>query len=267
MSEQVAIIVPFYKTELSEYESIALEQCFRVLSKHTIIAIKPKKLVLPSRVTAYPFSEVISFEDKYFAGIGGYNELMMSELFYGRFLKWEYVLIHQLDAFVFKDELEYWCANGGDYIGAPWIRRKKYSTWAKGLYSVILQKLSRRYNLKKHGLPNKYQFDDMTGNGGFSLRRTKIFHELCIRFRKKIEEYNQQPIHQYNEDVFWSIEVNRKQKMLKIPDWKTALKFSVEFHPARALALNNNQLPFGCHAWDLNVEFWRPIFEKYGYVV
>lgn len=29
----------------------------------------------------------------------------------------------------------------------------------------------------------------------------------------------------YNEDIFWSLEVNRKKERLKIPDWKEALRF------------------------------------------
>ena len=69
----------------------------------------------------------------------------------------------------------------------------------------------------------------------------------------------------FNEDVFWSLEVNRKKKQLKIPDYKKALCFSIEFKPEHAFALNKNHLPFGCHAWDCYIDFWRPVFKNIGY--
>lgn len=265
MKEQAVIIIPFYKTGLTDYEMIALEQCFKVLGSHTIVAIKPGKLTLPQKAVAYAFKEVISFDDHFFESIHGYNELMLSEKFYGRFLAWEYMLIYQLDAFVFRDELDYWCKKDMDYIGAPWIRRKDYPHWGKALFSVTMQYLSRRFNLKKHGLPGKRQFDNTVGNGGFSLRRTQKFHNLCISLAADISRYNKLKVHQYNEDAFWSIEVNRKSKVLKKPDYKEALKFSFELHPERAYRLNNSELPFGCHAWDVYIDFWIPIFEQLGY--
>jgi hypothetical protein len=265
MAGQAAVIIPFYKNDLTDHELIALEQCFRILNDHTIIAIKPHKLILTQKASAYPFSQVISFDDKYFANIHGYNELMLSDVFYGRFLEWEYMLIYQLDAFVFKDELDYWCQKNMDYIGAPWIRREDYRTWAKAFFSLALQHISRRFNLKKYGVPGRKQFDNNVGNGGFSLRRTQKFHDLCISLRPKIEKYNTMQVHEYNEDAFWSIEVNRKSKVLKKPHYLEALKFAVEFFPTRAFVLNNEQLPFGCHAWEKYPDFWGPIFAHYGY--
>nr|WP_221391681.1 DUF5672 family protein [Dyadobacter sp. NIV53] len=52
---------------------------------------------------------------------------------------------------------------------------------------------------------------------------------------------------------------------MKIPDYKEALFFSFENNPEESLKHTKNQLPFGCHAWDLHLNFWRPHFEKYGY--
>ena len=48
--------------------------------------------------------------------------LMLSPFFYESFLDFKYVLIHQLDVFIFKDELNYWCNQNYDYIGAPWFK-------------------------------------------------------------------------------------------------------------------------------------------------
>ena len=262
---KVVVIIPFYRDTISAYEQIAIDQCETVLSNYPIIAIKPESLVLPAATEKYAFSKTVSFDDKYFKGIKGYNSLMLSDLFYRKFLDYDYILIYQLDAFVFKDELDFWCRQGYDYIGAPWIRNKIYPNIVKELASRFLFKVHTRFDLKKNGLPTKKQFDNKVGNGGFSLRRVKKFYEISIKMRGGIEKYLQRDEHEYNEDAFWSIEVNRSKKRLKIPSYIVGLKFSMEIFPYRAFNINNEQLPFGCHAWDIHLDFWRPVFKQYGY--
>ncbi|MCJ8208434.1 hypothetical protein MUY27_01855 [Mucilaginibacter sp. RS28] len=262
---QSVVIIPFYKDTLNTNEEISLQQCEKILSPHIKIAIKPRSLTLPKKVSSLiKLNGVVNFDDHFFAGIAGYNRLMLSQDFYGQFLDYECLLIYQTDAFVFKDELDYWCSQGWDYIGAPWIRRKDDGA-IKAAVTGIQQAVSTQFNLKKNGVPNKYQFDNKVGNGGFSLRRVNKFHELCGTEKGRIETYLAQTAHQYNEDAFWSVEANRKKMLLKIPDWQTALRFSFEIYPERALRLNNGELPFGCHDWDQYPEFWRPIFESQGY--
>jgi hypothetical protein len=175
------------------------------------------------------------------------------------------MLIYQLDAFVFKNDLDYWCNKKYDYIGAPWLREFPYIDFIKAIKSKIQHKTHTRFNILKDGLPSPLQFENRVGNGGFSLRRVSKFHELCLSMHDRIEAYLNRIEHQYNEDAFWSIEVNRKKRMLNIPSLKMGLKFSTEHFPKRALQLNNNELPFGCHAWDKQLSFWRPIFKQYGY--
>lgn len=268
MSEinKAAVVIPFYKDTLTNYESIALQQCFKILHNYTIIAVKPEKLTLPADAAKYPFTKTVSFDDDYFKDIQGYNRLMLDAAFYKEFLDHEYILIYQLDAFVFTDDLTNWCNQGFDYIGAPWIRPVKQGFF-KSIKNHIQNYFHVRFNLQKGGLPSPKQVINRVGNGGFSLRRTAIFYELCLKHADRINAYNNLESHYYNEDVFWSIEINRRQKVLKIPYYKKALKFAFEFHPHRALIMNNNELPFGCHAWDLYIDFWRPIFKERGYNV
>lgn len=265
MNKKVAVIIPFYKEKLLHNESVALQQCFKVLGSHTIIAIKPERLALPATITQYPFFKIASFNDSFFADVHGYNRLMLSVGFYETFIDYEYILLYQLDAFVFKDELLYWCNQGFDYIGAPWIKPFVFPH----VFDIVKSKLQShyyaRFNVLVDGLPSLKQFNYKVGNGGFSLRKTAVLLNLCIKLNTKIEEYNEQESHLFNEDVFWSIEVNRRRKILKIPKYRKALRFSFELHPKIALQINNNNLPFGCHAWNLKIEFWRPIFKEIGY--
>lgn len=267
VEKKAAIIIPFYKDELVHNESVALQQCFKILGNHNIIAIKPEKLVLPVAVTKYPFYKTTAFSDDFFTDVQGYNRLMLSAEFYNAFIDYEFILIYQLDAFVFKDELLYWCSLGFDYIGAPWIEPYIFPNVFEIVRAKIQAYYFARFNIQVNGLPSHKQLKYKVGNGGFSLRRTKKFYELCIKMRDKIEEYNKQESHLFNEDVFWSLEVNRRHKVLKKPGYKKALQFSFELHPKEALYINNNLLPFGCHAWNMKKDFWRSILKEAGYDV
>ena len=266
MSKKVAIIIPFYKDGLLHTESVSLQQCFKVLGSHDIIAIKPESLGLPAEIIQYPFYKITAFQDEFFAGVQGYNRLMLSAGFYNAFIDYDYILIYQLDAFVFKDDLLYWCNEGFDYIGAPWIGPKFPNIFRSVKIRLQLYYYTR-FNIQFKGLPSLKQVKYKVGNGGFSLRRTEIFSALCTEMADKITEYNKRDSYLFNEDVFWSVEVNRKHKILKIPEYQKALEFSFELHPKTALQINNNRLPFGCHDWDLKVEFWRPIFKDAGYSI
>ena len=267
MLKQVAVVIPFYRDTISAYEQVALQQCERVLSNYPKIAIKPASLTLPDVAGIIALAQTTSFNNDYFKSIAGYNRLMLSAEFYEQFTEYEYILVYQADAFVFRDGLSQWCSQDWDYIGAPWIRRATVKNPLKGLTLKVQQLLSTKFDLEKRGVPNKYQFENRVGNGGLSLRRVKPFYDICVSMQPQIETYLAETAHQYNEDAFWSIEVNRNKKVLNIPDWKTGLKFAFETYPQHAYNLNGQQLPFGCHDWDRYADYWRPIFKDFGYEI
>src|ERR1700744_1519211 len=121
--KKAAVVIPVYKTQLSAYEKVSLKQCKDILGDHPVIFAKPVSLNIDGLISVTGFQSV-SFDDHYFESVHGYNELMMAEEFYKSFSDYEYILIYQLDAFVFSDQLDYWCDQDYDYIGAPWLREK-----------------------------------------------------------------------------------------------------------------------------------------------
>ena len=264
MNNTAAIVIPLYKSQLSKLEEISIRQCFKILSQHKIIAIKPQNISLSEY--DFEFDEIISFDHNFFQNIEGYNKLMLSSNFYEKFLQYTFILIYQPDAFVFKDELSYWCNQGYDYIGAPWLRYAAYPDLIKRIKNQTRSFLHLKRNIKQPNtdLPTNFQFENRVGNGGFSLRNTKKFYDICLQDQKEIEFYNNRSEHYFNEDVFWSIEVNRKANRLKIPGYKQAIHFAIENSCLHAFDLTKGNLPFGCHAWDRNLEFWKSIFEKEG---
>ncbi|AFK04056.1 hypothetical protein Emtol_2923 [Emticicia oligotrophica DSM 17448] len=267
----VCVIIPIYQDKLSQFEQISLSQGMRVLGHYPIIVVKPQTLNLSLLQEQYPQITFESFDDSFFKSTLTYNRLLLSEEFYSRFLAHEFMLIYQLDAFVFRDELEYWCQQGYDYIGAPWRIEIDFDSKIKELIWHFKRKIALWFDLKEelHGKygPKEIIMKRAVGNGGFSLRRTKKLLSLIPKNKAKIEEYLEKvKTHPaYNEDMFWGIEMNRFWPNLRIPNWRTALKFGVEHLPQKAFQLNGG-LPFGCHAWDIyETEFWKKEIEKFGY--
>ncbi|WP_018631235.1 DUF5672 family protein [Niabella aurantiaca] len=265
MSNRVAVVIPVYKTTLEAYEEASLKQCCKILGDHSLFLIRPEGLEL---TTYTPFLKenryrVETFPSHFFRDIKGYNNLMLSAEFYERFLDYDFILIYQLDAFVFKDELLIWCEQGFDYIGAPWIERDK---WKHRIRSYLHHRSNRKQ--PNSMLPTIWQFYNRVGNGGFSLRRVEKFYNLCKSERALIDFYNANNESKFfNEDVFWSLEVNRKKKRLHIPGYRIAVHFSIEQQPELAMKFMKNDLPFGLHGLNVYPDFWRPYIRQAGYAI
>ena len=228
MQKKVAVVIPIYKNKWEEKEKMALNQALSILSKYDIIAVSPKSLILDESI----FFKVERFEELYFCSVKSYNRLMLSRDFYRCFYQYEYILIYQLDAFVFSDRLLYFCNLGYDYIGAPWLH---------GMFN---------YKDTEHAIW-------YVGNGGLSLRRVDSFIQIIDKINRL--DYNRIE----NEDLFFSSLISEH---FHVAPMEVALKFAFERQVKRCFKENNYELPFGCHAWErYNVKFWKPYIEEYGF--
>ncbi len=253
----VKIVIPIYKPQLSDLEVRSLEQAYNVFLNHILVVIKPESLDLSLLQSQYPRLTIESFDDSFFKGISSYNRLMLSTCFYERFLDSDYILIYQLDAYVFKDELNEWCNKKYDYIGAPWLQRPIYR-----LPLVRHSLHALRFIGKKLGKPNRQYLNNRVGNGGLSLRKVQSHYKVTLSHKKRIDFFlTQKRSHFYNEDVFWATEINKKKIIFHYPDVQEALKFSFDKYPDLCYKLNGNKLPFGCHSWYKRKmkKFWQPI--------
>lgn len=228
--KQVTVVIPVYKTVLSDHEKISLDRAKNVFSAYDIWLIVPEALDIGCECEVH----VKKFNDYYFQSVDTYSELLLSIDFYNAFYEYKYMLIYQLDAFVFYDNLEYFCSLGYDYIGAPWI---------DGIPVKIRNK-------------TKVLF---VGNGGLSLRNIHSTINLLKNFREEAQNYKGP------EDFFFSYHDSCDFRVASV---KEALKFSFELKNKRCFLLNKKKLPFGCHAWErYNIQFWKPYIENYGYKI
>lgn len=250
----VAVIIPLYKTGLTGEENMSLARAFRILGSHPVIGAVPESLGTDILKEKWPAFEFRRFPDSCFTSVSAYNRLVLSEEFYSRFQDFGYILIYQLDAYVFSDELDFWAGKGYDYIGAPWIPMKdKYLTPAGRLWLDISSRLRKSDGRHTH---NSFLYH--VGNGGLSLRRTGRFLELVGKYRDKIQADLSDDSKLYPEDLWLHYEL-KGQDRLSVPSWKEALGFAFEQNPETSFRLNGGRLPFGCHAWyhpDYR-EFWK----------
>lgn len=267
--QRVCVTIPVYQDKISAYEQIAMDQCFKVLGDYDIIFIVPVRLQF--FIAQHPYcvsgkATYITFDNDFFTDIPAYNKLMKSTVFYKSFFAYEFLLIYQLDAFVFRDELMAWCDLGYDNIGAPFFDGHDYATADSRIVGQ--------------------------GNGGFCLRNVMACYLVVTKIRKlnyhkeytdnirpglrKIYRYFKhnwvynysrfpfQPI--INEDRFWADVIPAKFKDFKVPEPTVSVAFSFEVNPGVLYEINNRKLPFGCHAWwRYDLDFWKPFIRTYGY--
>lgn len=266
-SKTVAVVVPAYnRSEFTPDEEISFRHLEHFLGKYDKYLVVPQSLAIER--SGYQISR---FADSFFGSAIANAKLMLSRQFYERFADYKYVLIYQLDALVFSDQLLEWCDTDLDYVGAPWLASPD-SPWV--------------------GLPR-------VGNGGFSLRKVHSFLRVidsdrywidpdeywasfCAgkptylqwlnwprkvfkgirRFngvQRELSQWHLRPDGTKNEDHFWSDRAVHYDPSFRVASFEVGLKFAFEVVPQHCFELNHRELPFGCHAWPrYDRSFWEP---------
>ncbi len=230
MIKEVAVVIPMYKKELSELEKISLTQGMKIFRNYDVFLMMPYSLKFYGNIGGI---KEIRFEDKWFASSQTYSGLLMKKEFYKAFEKYKYILIYQLDAFIFEDKLMHFCSLGYDYIGAPWLSGLHYFLDSRHVIWHV-------------------------GNGGLSLRNVSKCEELLEKKHSSCQMY-------INEDIFFSM---GNSDDFKVAPVKTALEFAFETEVKRCFEANGEKIPFGCHAWEKwDLAFWKPYIECCGYKI
>ncbi len=267
-SARAVVLIIAHKAALDPLEKISLIQCYRVLGRHPIRVVCPRGMNVDAYREVVPKIAFDFISPKWQRTYAGFNRLKVLPFLYRRYRAFEFILFYELDAFVFRDELDAWCQRGYDYVGAPWF------DGVSGLRS------------SKVGV----------GNGGFSLRRveamlkvTRSFRWLDSPLRIAREKYwsKKRRIRGFasmllnatvrnntfswfnnwrgHEDVFWGEKVPQLFPWFRLAPPEEAARFSFEEHPRR-LHAEVGGLPFGCHAWaKYDPDYWRPYIQAAGY--
>lgn len=229
----VVIVVPIYKAEMNITEKISFQQLFRVLTDYNIVFVSPQRMKSFCDKQHY---NTVFFDDRFFKSTATYSELLISEDFYSLFANYKYMLIYQLDAYVFRDELLDFCNLGYDYIGAPVPR--KLGEWGTVRARV--------------------------GNGGLSLRKISSVRRILGDMPKICNESGLGELFYKHEDLFFGYCGAQSNIEFSVPDIKTAMRFAVDDDVCHIFQRMNDgtvEIPFGCHGWSRKNTY--PIWRKF----
>jgi len=237
-----AVVIPFHRSQLRHLEVVALARCRKILGLHPRYLAIPRGMDTSALCAVDADLRVLEFDPGWFGSAVGYNLLCRNAGFYRSFVGHDFLLLYQLDAYVFSDQLPAWCDRGYDYIGAPWLHHEfqmhSRKTWTK---STLLRPFLRQ-----------------VGNGGFSLR--------CIRTMRSASFWLwplSWLLRSIPEDVFWAHVGARLWPGFRIASVDEALRFAWDAAPAECAARCEGRLPFGVHAWNTDhLEYWKDRIEE-----
>ena len=270
VSQRAAVVVPMStRDELLPEEQISLLHLRRHLDNYD------KYLVAPRRSDVeFPGFKTLKFAPRFFGSVAAHNHLLMWRPFYESFQDYTYILIYHLDSLVFADHLQYWCEQGWDYIGAPWLPCDA-TPWVQearvGNGGFTLMNVQSAINVlyERHRQnPDTVWADIVTSRSAKLAPVFKVMERISAAFPAwsslaRVVNYwraTQQPsFYGSNSDWFWSTESTRYLPSFRVASVQDGLRFAFEAAPRTCYEMNGRQLPFGCHAWmKFDPEFWKP---------
>ena len=217
------VVVPLYKTEFTDNEKYCLLSVKRNYDASIVYYICPQSLDTSNIISDE--THIVRLEDKWFKNIHEYSLMCLSSWFYERFSRYDYMLIHQTDAYTVKNDIDYFISLGYDYYGAPWG--------------------NVGWNRNRNG-ETCY-----VGNGGYSLRNIKRMIEIVNEIPENIKtsSFN-------NEDNVLCIMYS---KLIKCCPIDIAYKFAWE----TAYPQDKSILPSGFHKlWRYNKKLWDDVLSN-----
>ena len=269
----VKVVIPVYKKDLSAEEQHSLRQCCSILKNYqlALVTYPECNLTIYNKIlqAANVDYTIELFDRSYFYSVQSYNCLLLNYDFYLRFNTFDYILIYQLDGFVFKDELTEWCNKGFDYIGAPWFA--KYKSYEDGhpLYKVgnggvSLRKVSSFLKRFDEIMPLSifpFYIKNIRKKGIVKMSIKTTIMLVLLLFSKKTVGYYLRSYtdNRINEDCFWADGLSNTKLALTIPSVTEAAHFCIEKSPSYLFDIIGGKLPFACHAYEKYEfdEFWK----------
>lgn len=250
---QPIVVVPVHKPDPDLAEVVSIRNCGIVFEGRRICFVAPEQLDLRKYQALVPNAGQIRVPSQWMASIRAYNSMMISPQFFERVKNFSHVLVHEPDAIALRDELDHWCAQPFDYIGAPWFTSNPSLGTLElthvGNYGFSLMRVSAARDVlasRKRWYPISKVLGDATlgllGNAAL-LKRSKLAVGPAGRLEGAWQLYGP------NCDIFWSFAVPAVYPGFKVASASDALRFAWEAFPRLCRDLCGGALPFGIHAW------------------
>lgn len=261
------IVIPIYKnySDLTIGEKKSLQRSLEVFENNDLVLLVSDSISISSYKSCLKNKILYKcISNSHFYNTDTYSKLLISSYFYSLFNSYKWMLICQLDAYVFKNVLHsYVDRNDFFFIGAPVVNTNikdwENQTWVgNGGFSLrridecikVSQKLEF-IKTKLNIFPSFLLMGNSFISGVFRLTLEKIFK---IKFNKFLLRYLNG--YKVNEDIFWCLWVPTFLTNFKISDIYTASRFSFETSP-KEMYNSILQMPMGCHAWEkYDPDYW-----------
>jgi hypothetical protein len=206
MKELVSVVIPILNPEINPTEEKILHHSLQTLEKYPLIFVTFQGADLSIVREHNENIDVIYFPKKYFQSRDHLAALFLTEEFYERFNWCDFMLVHELNSWIVRDELYYWCKQGYDYLRAAPV----LSEALKGKDQII-KRLSGFSAEEKILFGQGYQ-----DNGLYLCRIERMVNTLKAK-KREAYQYRHDDHLQHAEAVFWDLEPNRFWPYLRKP--------------------------------------------------
>lgn len=259
----VAIVIPCYKASRNACEQLAWRRIWELYGHLPIVLIAPPGLDASLFLAERPTLRIERFP---FHTVREYSQLLLQREFYERFRAFDYILIHQLDAYLLRDELAAWCQRGFDYVGAPLFHgfepaEPAGKLWRVGNGGFSLRRVEAAIKVlsstRRYRSPGQHWAERPQSDASFA-RRLRWLGEGLLNVTRIHNDVRWATLSNFNEDIFWSVDAVHFWPEFRVPDIEMGLRFAFDYAPAYCYEQTGQQLPFGCHAWArYDPGFWR----------
>lgn len=262
------VVIPTHKALPTAEEILSLKQCNKVLGSREIYLIIPRGLNTDKYRQIFPNFKTYEVPVECMSSHQQYNKLMISPRIYRDFKNYSHILIHEPDSIVIKDDLDFWCHQNYDYIGAPWFKQKldgSHELDATGNFGFALLNTNSINQIFNENL-RWYSFTMMLRDFFRGLRGNRGAYQRALNGIKNSGKVsNASDLYQEHCDIFWGHLIPKLNSNFKIAPPEQAIKFAWETRLYDCARINHNRLPFGIHAWAKHDPcFLRPLLESAG---
>lgn len=257
------IVVPVHKAVPTALETVSLRQLGKIMVGRNIVLVSPKGIDTQIYKRLIAGAEDLKVEPHWMASIKAYNRMMISPLLYTSLQDYSHMLLHEPDAILLSDDLDFWCAQPFDYIGAPWLRQDDSEFGASlaagangGLSLCNLAAMRRvttswqRWHSWRHVMGDL--FEGVRGDT-FKLRRGLLAAYPGGLLRGAHRFYAT------GWDLFFTCVVPPLVPDFRLAPPDVCVRFAWELASFICIRYTDGDLPFGLHAWaKYDFEFLRP---------
>jgi hypothetical protein len=272
----VAIVIPLYKLSLNVHEERSLQRALQIFKARPIIFLAPYEFQgTLIKSLSYLGLENTSFQyvdDYHLSSIATYNQLLLTQEFYELFTDYTYILIYQLDAYVFTDQLDWWTSKNYDYVGGRiYAHNTSYdrkNIRCAGVGGLSLRKVKSFISILQEDkqIFFLYDFKDAIQPFNWKGRLPRYLRFLMYYSLRKLRVSSKNNRLEYlglsiNEDIVFGRYVPKYYPTFKVVPEDEALLFCIDQYVEEELRSLQGKMPFGAHAWWTkpdNLAAWHP---------